>query len=396
MSRPVFLALALVSPGVGLAQEPPPQESPFRSYTWTNVAYPKVFYTGRDGLTVGAYYAYLSPLGYADWDRPPAYRASFSVSGQASTSGSREILLEARLPDLFRGWRLVGTLGAQRRARENYYGIGNLVSVDGANVTDAQPHYYQSLNLRYTARGEIQRQIVGPVRILDGIHAERWRIDTLPGPGRLRQDLAAAADPTIGRATTEVSARAGVVLDLRDSEPTPRRGALIEAIYSVADSSTAGDLDYTRVTVSAAGYLPIGPQLVVAARAVGERTGGTPRLGSYYRIEASDRPYGGVGGPASHRALEEHRLLGRHKLLANLDVRFDAYAIPTLVRTTVVAFLDAGRVFEPEPFRLTTEDLHVGGGLGLFLLVGRAGVLGTTVGAGPDGLVLQAHTRWTY
>ncbi|MBI2537993.1 MAG: hypothetical protein HYW06_13740, partial [Gemmatimonadetes bacterium] len=74
----------------------------------------------------------------------------------------------------------------------------------------------------------------------------------------------------------------------------------------------------------------------------------------------------------------------------------DAYAVPTLVRTTVVAFLDAGRVFEPEPFTLTTEGLQVGGGAGLFLQFGRAGILGTTLGVGPDGLVLQAHTRWTY
>jgi outer membrane protein assembly factor BamA len=388
--------MALVATRAVPAQEPP-RESPFRTFTWTDVAYPKVFYTVRDGLTVGGYYAYLSPLGFADWDSPPAYRASFALNGQASTSGSREIALDARLPDLFRGWRLVGTLSAQRRARENYYGTGNQVAIDEANITDAQPHYYQSLNVRYSARGEIQRQIVGPLRVLAGIHAERWRIDTLPGPGRLREDLAApTADPTIARATADVSARAGVVLDLRDSEPTPRRGALIEAIYSVADTSVAGDLSYTRTTVSAAGYVPIGAQVVVAGRVVGERMGGTPRLGSYYRIEAGDRPYEGVGGPASHRGLEEHRLLGRNKLFANLDLRFDAYAVPTLVRATVVAFLDAGRVFEPEPFKLTTEALAVGGGGGLFLQFGRAGVLGTTVGAGPDGLVLQVHTRWTY
>ena len=389
------LAVALAAARAAPAQEPP-EESPFRSHTWTDVVYPKIFYTLRDGLTVGGYYAYLSPLGFADWDRPPAYRASFSLSGQASTSGSREITLEARLPDLFRGWRLVGTFSAQRRARENYYGIGNQVTVDAANVTDAQPHYYRSLNVRYGARGEIQRQIVGPLRVLAGFHAERWRIDTLPGPGQLKADLAAAADPTIARPTADVSARAGVVLDLRDSEPTPRRGALIEAIYSVADTSVAGDLSYTRTTVSAAGYVPIGTQLVVAGRVVGERMGGTPRLGSYYRIEAGDRPYEGVGGPASHRALVDHRLLGRDKLLANLDLRYDAYAVPTLVRATVVAFLDAGRVFEPQPFKLTTDGLHVGGGAGLFLQFGRAGILGATVGAGPDGLVLQVHTRWTY
>jgi hypothetical protein len=153
---------------------------------------------------------------------------------------------------------------------------------------------------------------------------------------------------------------------------------------------------YTRTTVSAAGYLPIGPQVVLAARAVGEGMGGTPRLGSFYRIEASDRFYEGLGGPASHRALEEHRLLGRNKLLANLDLRYDAYAIPTLARLSVVGFLDAGRVFEPEPFRLTTAGLKLGGGAGLFAQIGRAGILGSTLGVGPDGVVWQVHTKWTY
>ncbi len=394
MRLALFLLATLAAARTTWAQQ---SEPPFSGATWTDVAYPKLFYTLRDGFTAGGYYALISPLGFADYDRPPAYRASFSINGQASTSGSREVTLEARLPDLWRGWRLVGTLGAQRRARENYYGIGNQTPFDAANVTDAQPHYYQSLNLRFTARSEIQRQVIGPLRLLAGLHAERWRIDTLPGPSVLRADLAdPQADPTIARPTTDVSLRAGVVVDARDNESAPRRGALIEAIYSVADTAIAGDLSYTRATVSAAGYLPIGRQVVVAARVAGERMGGTPRLGSYYRIEASDRPYEGVGGPASNRALEEHRLLGRNKLFANLDIRYDAYAVPTLVRTTVVAFLDAGRVFEPEPFKLTTAGMKVGGGAGLVLQFGRAGILGTTLGVGPDGLVLLAHTRWTY
>lgn len=387
------VGLALLSAQAAWAQE---EESPLSRPTWTDVMYPKAFYTLRDGFTIGGYYAIISPLGYAEYYHPPAYRASFSLNGQASTSGSREIQAEARLPDLFRGWRLVATLSAQRRARENYYGIGNDSPFNGANVTDAQPHYYQSLNLRYSARTEVQRRVAGPLRLLAGFHLERWRIDTLPGAGVLRQDLAAGADPTIARPTNDVSARLGLVLDARDNEVNPRQGALLEAIYSVADSSVAGDLSYTRTTVSAAGYVTLVPQLVVAARVAGESMGGTPRLGTFYRMEASDRPYEGVGGPASNRALQEHRLLGRNKLIANLDLRYDAYAVPTLARVTVLAFLDAGRVFEPDPFKLTTKGMQVGGGGGMFLQFGRAGILGTTLGVGPDGLTLLAHTRWTY
>jgi hypothetical protein len=390
------IALCLALPLLAVRVEAQVPESPLARHVWMDVMYPKAFYTPRDGLTVGGYYAIISPLGFADYDKPQAYRASFALNGQASISGSREILAEARLPDLIPGWRLVATFTAQRRARENYYGIGNDAPFDGANVTDAQPHYYQSLNLRYSARTEIQRQVVGPLRLLAGFHAERWRIDTLPGPSVLRRDLAVGADPTIARPTNDLSARVGLVIDARDNEVNPRQGALIEAIYSVADSSLAGDLSYSRTTVSAAGYWTIVPQLVAAARVTGESMGGSPRLGSFYRIEASDRPYEGVGGPASDRALDEHRLLGRNKLVANLDLRYDAYAVPTLARVTLVAFLDAGRVFEPDPFKLTTKGMQVGGGGGLFLQFGRAGILGTTLGVGPDGLTLLAHTRWTY
>jgi outer membrane protein assembly factor BamA len=363
---------------------------------WTDVAYPKLFYTARDGFTAGGYYAWISPLGYADYDSPPAYRASISLNGQAATSGSREVVFDARLPDYFPGWRLVGTLAAERLARESYFGIGNATSYDAANVTDQQPHYYQSLNVRYVARGEIQRRVVSGLRVLAGFNVERWRIDTLPGPSRLQQDLTAGIAPTIARPTNDVSGRVGLVLDLRNSETAPHSGVLLEAIHSVADASVAGDLTYTRTTVSAAGYVPIGPQLVVAARVAGEGMGGTPGIGSLYWIEASDRPYDAVGGPLSNRALDDHRLLGRNKLLANFDLRYDAYAIPTLIRVTVLGFLDAGRVFEPEPFRLTTHGMSVGGGGGLFLQLGRAGILGGTAGYGPDGLVVQAHTRWTF
>lgn len=371
-------------------------DTPLPGSHWTRVAYPKVFYTPRDGLTAGGYYALIAPLGFADFDHPPAYRASFSINGQISTSGSREVALDARLPDYFRGWRLVGSLTARRRPRENYFGIGESAGYDPANVTEAQQHFYQSLNVRLTGRGEVQRQVIGGLRLLAGFHAERWRIDTLPGPSRLRLDAAAGLDPTIGRPTTDIAVRAGVVYDTRDSEPAPRRGVLLEVIHAVADQELGSDLDYTRTTASAAGYLPIGEVLVLAARVVGQRMGGTPRLGAYYPVEASDRLYEALGGPASHRALAEHRLLGRHKLFGSFDVRYDVAAVPTLARLTLVGFLDAGRVFETEAFELTARDMSVGGGAGVFLQFARAGILGTTLGYGPDGVTLQAHTRWSY
>lgn len=397
MRKPSFrfvLAALCAAPFSSLAAQE--GEAVLPRHTWLDVAYPKLFYTLPDGLTAGGYLALISPLGFRDYDRPPPYRAAFSISGQIATSGSRELVLEARLPALLPGWRLVGSFAARRRARGNYFGIGNDAVYDPNNLTPSQEHYYRSLQMRWTARTEVQRQLVGGLRLLAGFHAERWRVDTLPGPSLLQRDALAGADPAIGRPVRDVSVRAGAIFDTRDSETAPHRGVLLEFIHAAAATGLGSEVDYTRTTASAAGYIPIGELLVVAARVVGQRMGGSPVLGTYYLIEASDRPYEGLGGPASHRALFEHRLLGRHKLFANLDLRYDLYAVPTLARLTLVGFLDAGRVFEGEEFRLTTEGMKVGAGGGVFFQFGRAGILGSTLGYGPDGFTLQAHTRWTY
>ncbi len=88
--------------------------------------------------------------------------------------------------------------------------------------------------------------------------------------------------------------------------------------------------------------------------------------------------------------------MGRHKLFGNLEARYTLSAIPTLYRMSLVGFLDAGRVFETEDFRITTEDLHVGGGGGFILQVGRAGIAGFTIGHGRDGVKVDFHTKWTF
>jgi hypothetical protein len=364
--------------------------------TWTDVAYPKVFYTAREGFVVGGYVAALSPLSYADFDRPEAYRASFSASGDVTTRGSRRLVLDARMPYLSPGWRFALTLTAERRARENYFGVGNASVFDRANETATQPDFYRSRNTRYIARSEVQRRLAGSLRALAGLHLERWRLDTVAGVSQLALDRAAGLVSAVGNGTSDFSGRVGLVFDTRDGEAAPRRGALLQAILARADADLAGDVTYSRALASASGYAPVGERLVLAARILGQRMWGNPPAGTYYTVDASDRPFMGLGGGESHRGLPENRLLGADKLLLNLDLRYDVFAVPTLARATLVGFFDAGRVFPAGGFRLTTQDLKAGGGAGLVLQFGRAGVLGVTLGAGPDGVVTQALSRWTY
>jgi hypothetical protein len=389
-SQLVAAGLALAAAAPGWAQLPHllPPDAP-----WQDVNYPKLFWTPREGLTAGGYLAFIRPLSFDDTSLPPPYAGAVSLDGQLSASGSRYLTLEGRFPWMVPGWRLAVSLSAARRTRENYFGIGNDTPFDESLVTDTQEHYYHARQVRWLGRGELQRRVAGGLRLLAGIHAERWRVAPVEPASLLATHAAAGVDPTIGQSVNDLTGRVGVVFDTRDDEVAANTGVLLEFIHA---GTVGGDLTYTRTTGSAAGYLTVGENLLLAARAVGQRMGGTPRLGAYALIEASDRPYTGLGGALSHRALPETRLLGRHKLLLNVDARYHVFNLPRTARLTLAAFFDAGRVFESEEFRITTEDLAVGGGLALYLQFTRAGILGTTVGLGPDGVVLDVATRWTY
>ncbi len=352
--------------------------------------YPRVFWTARNGFTAGGYYSIVLPHTFDTFDDPAPYWAAIQLSGQVSTSGSRQLTLDAFAPRWADGWRFRFTLSAQRRNRDDYFGIGNASTIVNAN-TDTAEFFYQLRRLRTFARAEVQRQIVGGLRILAGGHAERWRLDPLAGTSQLGQD--AAADPTITSSTSDLSVRIGLVFDTRNDEAAPRSGVLLEAIHTIGDID---DASYSRTLVSARGYLPVNERFAVSARIAGQGMGGTPRIGSLYLIEAGDAPFEGIGGPESHRALRRNRFLGRHKLFGNLDAFYTLFEVPTLVRVKLVGFVDAARVFEGEDFRLTTEDLHVGVGGGLLLHLFRNAVLGVTGAGGADGFVIHAHTKWAY
>jgi outer membrane protein assembly factor BamA len=390
----VVLVLLAASAGTARAQLP---NLPTFGDDWTDVSYPKIYYSNRDGFALGLYYAQINQLGYDDWEAPPPYRAKLSFDFFFGTSGSKQFNLEWRAPKLLDGWRFVLQGQWVRRARENYFGIGNASVYDKANVTDENKYYYRSNNRRAFAYGEVQRGIVGPLRIMVGFNVEEWHIDTLPGESQLALDRQAGVDPTIGIPTGDVSARIGLIFDTRNDEAAPRSGVLVQAVAAAADSSILGDLTYTRFLLSAQGYLGIGERLVIAARALGQTMNQAPRLGTYYRIENMERPFSVLGGSPSHRGLWRVRHLNSDKLLGNLDVRYDLLAEPTLFRVTLVGFVDVGRVFPASEFRLTSEDLKWGGGAGLIVQLFRAAIIGGTVGIGPENRVLALfHTSWTY
>jgi hypothetical protein len=389
-ARWVALVLALPAPRPAAAQLPAifPAGS-----VWKDLFYPKLFWTTREGLTAGAYFGVALPARYAD--RTPApHRLLLALDGQISTSGSRYLELDAWAPALTDAWRFHLTLALKHWMREPYFGLGNGTAADSGDIGGGD-RYYRIEHVRNYARGDVQRRIVGPVRLLLGFHLERWFIDTLLTRSALGAELAAGGLDRVAVGTTDASLRIGIVLDTRDREAVPQRGLLIEAIHTRADADVLGDVTYSRTSGSARGYLSFGERWGLAGRVAGRTMGGTPPLGSRFMIEESDREYSGLGGPESHRGVFWNRFVDADLLLGNAEVRYAL--IPYFLRTVAIGFVDVGRVFPPGEFAVTTDDLQVGGGLGLLVhFVSETAVLGFTTALGPDGLTLLAHYEWSF
>jgi hypothetical protein len=377
------IALSAAAPAFSVAAAQLPGIFPPGS-NWLDIYYPKLFWTPREGLSAGLFYSVALQPEYADDIRAP-FKTRFALDVQASTSGSRFAELEAWAPALTDGWRFHLTAVAEHWRREPYYGIGNATIAD-APAAEGVERYYQALHVRNSLRGDVQRRIVGGLRALVGWHAEHWLLDSLATPSVAAADRAGA---------DEVSLRLGLVFDTRDREASPQNGVLLEALHARADADVAGDLTYTRTTVSARGWLAFNERWGIAGRVAGETMGGTPAVGSFFSLEGSERRVEALGGPDSHRGLYRFRFVDADKLLGNFEVRYAVF--PYLVRPVLVGFVDVGRVFPAGALELTTDDLKVGGGLGLYLqLLSENAILGGTIGYGPDGVVVQGAWRWAF
>ena len=103
-----------------------------------------------------------------------------------------------------------------------------------------------------------------------------------------------------------------------------------------------------------------------------------------------------LGGEYSHRSFDTGRFAGKGTLFGNLEVRQDVLPFGDLGALTVIGFVDAGRVFEEESFRLTTNDLHVGGGGGIALRILRSTIFTFNFAGGPDGFNFSVGNGWMF
>lgn len=380
--RAVLLAVLLPA---GLARVPvlAAQDEADHGTPWRLSYFPYIAGMANDGPAFFLRARYWQP---AEYEARTTYTAALEGAVGATFEGSRLALLRFRAPGLWKDWRLDALIGAERLVRYGYFGLGNATEQNDDLVTEDTPFVYRVRRIRYEGRAEVTRRIHGPFHAAFRAAAVDMRYTTLPGPSLFINDFGEGLDED------EVSGRLALLYDTRNNEYNTTRGLFAEAGVQVGDAEDT----YSRVYGVIAGYYPVREGTVVAGRLGGSGTGGTPTLYARASVPTWDREVPVLGGENSHRAFDTGRYLGDGTLFANVEVRHDVFPFGDLGAVTVLAFLDAGRVFEGESFRLTTEDLQVGGGGGVAVRVLRTAIFVFNFAGGPDGFNFSFGNGWMF
>ncbi|HWA17196.1 MAG TPA: BamA/TamA family outer membrane protein, partial [Gemmatimonadales bacterium] len=191
---------------------------------------------------------------------------------------------------------------------------------------------------------------------------------------------------------TDVRGRATLVLDLRDNEFNPANGLLAQTSFT---AGSGGD-GYKRVSAEIRGYVSPREGTVIAARVAGGGMSRDASLNARYELPVWEGEQGVLGGTYSNRGLPFQRLVGRGVLFGSVEVRHNLLDLGDFGAFTLIGFADAGRVFEEEDFKLTTDDMKVGAGGGLAIRILRFSVWTFNFAGGPDGFQFSSGTGWSF
>ncbi len=314
-------------------------------------------------------------------------RAFAQLDAGIGFRGTRFAVAHFGAPLLVNDWRFSGTLLATREARYGFFGIGNQTTRDPANVTDANPFFYQVQRTRYQAVAEVTRHLVGPLHLaIQASAASSKYVAHDQGTSVFLQ--------TFGTSLTQDDAylRAALIFDTRDTEFDPHRGVLLETGYQVASGGTG----YQRAYGIMRGWLEVREGTVLAARLAGSQLYGDPTLDARFTIPGWERAIPVLGGSFSFRGIETGRLAGKGVLLGNFEARQNLVSFANVAGLVLIGFVDAGRVFEDTKFTLTTDQVKVGGGVGVALRVLRTTAFTLSVARGPEHTRLAFGFGWMF
>jgi outer membrane protein assembly factor BamA len=377
----VILALvsAVARPAAAQKQDWKPSDAP-----WRDSFYPFFPSLGNNFPLLAMHFEERKAADY--FARTP-YAGLFSLDVGSGFTGARMAVARFNAPLLKKDWRLFARLGTTRESRLGYFGLGNATAYDKSLVTKSQSHYYEARRSRYFGEVEISRRIIGPLFLAGAGGVERSNFSDLSGPSLFRTDIG-SSDLT----DTDVRGRASLVLDARDNEFNTARGVFGQ----VSVGGGSGGSGYNRVTADLRGYLTIREGTVIAVRAAGSSLSKGAPLNARLEMPVWEGEVSVLGGAYSHRGLLFQRLAGRGVLMGSAEVRHDLLNLGDLGAFTLFGFVDAGRVFEQESFKLTTRDMKVGGGGGLAIRIMRFTIWTFNFGGGPDGFTFSAGSGWSF
>lgn len=332
----------------------------------------------------------------ADYDARVPFAGLFVAEVGASPQGSRFLAARFRAPLLVPGWRFAGDLSVFRESRFGYYGLGPDAVGDAPPPFDAEPYPFRVRRTRWIGRAEVTRRLQGPLQVaaMAGVEHARW--SALPGFSVFREQFGGALEQT------DVHGRLALVVDTRDLEIVPGTGFLGEAgvIAGSGGEARAGDPlafdSYAGWYAHLRGYVSPRPGTVLAARVAARSVSNDATLGARFDLPAWERDVVALGGAESHRSFVRGRFGGRGLLLGSLEVRHNLIDAGDYGAITVLAFTDAGRVFENTGFELTLSDHQVGYGAGLALRVLRWALLTFNFAGGPDGFTFSLGQGWAF
>ena len=300
--------------------------------------------------------------------------------------GGRYALVQFSGPQRWRGWRVRGGALAERLVRFGYFGLGNDTEKDSDLLTEDNPFLYRVRRTRYRGEAEVTRRIHGPLQVALQGAFEQVRFSTLPGPSLFRQDFGEGIEEN------DATARLALVYDTRDNEYNTHRGLLLEGGALLG----SGHDGYSGIYSILRGFMMPREGTVIAARVVGAGMWNISTLNAHYTLPGWERGLTVLGGEWSNRAFDTGRFAGEATLFGNLEVRHDLLPLGDLGAVTLLGFVDAGRVFEGEDFRLTTDDLHVGGGGGIAVRVLRSTIFVFNFAGGGDEFNFTMSTSWMF
>lgn len=350
---------------------------------WRTSYFPYLAGGTNDGPVLAFRVHHFQP---AEYEERVTTRAALTADAGITPRGGRHVALKYKAVQLWKDWRISALTGASREVRFGYFGLGNGTGKDDNLVTPAQPFLYRVRRARYGGKVELTRRLSGPWQAALLANVEWTRFTTLPLPSLFRGDFG----PELKE--SDVSGRVALVYDTRDNEYNTHNGLLLEAGAQLG----SGNEGYARVYSVLRGYLSLREGTVVAARLGASGMSRNPTLNARYFIPSWENQIPVLGGQYSHRSFDTGRFAGKHVMLGNMEVRHDLLPFGDLGAVTLLGFLDAGRVFEGESFKLTADGVKVGGGGGVALRILRSSIFTFNFAGGPDGFNFSVGSGWMF